>query len=368
MVANKTILLLAPIEGNGGIVSWAKNYLANYDNNKFNLHIVGVSKRRSKIKEATFFRRVFDGFLDMCSAYRDVMITIKKMNVEILHTTTSGSLGTLRDYLIGRLCKRKGIKTIMHCHYGCISDDYTKNTPLGWLLRLTIRQYNQIWVLDSKSEKFLKANIGNKVQIHIAPNFIDIPKECNTSPKKYNRVAFVGNLIPSKGLYETVEAIASMNNNTTLFIAGPGPDDVVNNIKEIAGDKLGKNICVLGSLPNSQAVELIKSVDIISLPSYYPWEAFPISILEAMSFGKMVISTNRAAIPDMLTSVDGSLCGMLVEERSVDDVRDAIIWCQEHCEEADMMCQKAYEKVCTFYSTDIILQKYSELYRLLLSI
>lgn len=368
MVAKKTILLLAPIEGNGGIVSWAKNYLANYNNNEFRLLNVGVSKRRSKIKEATFLRRTVDGLLDMYSAYKDVKNTIKKEDIKILHTTTSGSLGTLRDYLIGRLCKRKGIKTIMHCHYGCISEDYTKKTALGWLLRRTIRLYNQVWVLDSKSEKFLKASIGNKVQIYIAPNFIDIPKEGSTSTKKYNRVAFVGNLIPSKGLYETVEAVASMNNNTTLFIAGPGPDNVINKIKEIAGEKLGKNICVLGSLPNSQAVDLIKSVDIISLPSYYPWEAFPISILEAMSCGKMVISTNRAAIPDMLTSVDGSLCGMLVKEGSVDDVRDAIIWCQEHCEDADKMCQKAYEKVCNFYTTDVVFQKYTELYRLLLSI
>ena len=34
---------------------------------------------------------------------------------------------------------------------------------------------------------------------------------------------------------------------------------------------------------------MIKSMDIIALPTYYPSEAFPISILEAMSYGKMVM-------------------------------------------------------------------------------
>lgn len=363
MAKKKNILFLAPTEGNGGIVSWANNYLSNYDNKEFRLLNVGVSKRRSKIKEATFLRRTVDGLLDMYSAYKDVKNTIKKEDIKILHTTTSGSLGTLRDYFIGRLCKRKGIKTIMHCHYGCISSDYIKKNPLGWLLRRTIRLYNQVWVLDSKSEKFLKENIGNKVQVNIAPNFIDSPKECNISPKEYKKVAFLGNLIPSKGLYETVEAIASMNNDTTLFIAGPGADDVINKIKDISGEKLGKNIHLLGCLPNDKAVELINSVDIISLPSYYIWEAFPISILEAMSRGKIVISTNRAAIPDMLTAIDGGKCGILVEEKSADSVKEAIIWCQSNTDAADKLCQKAYEKVYSCYSTKMVFEKYTDLYK-----
>lgn len=364
MVANKTVLLLAPIDGNGGILSWTKNYINKFRSDIFEIRHIGVSKRRSKIKEATFFRRVFDGLLDMYYAYKDVKHIIEKENIDILHATTSGSLGTLRDYFIGRLCKRKGVKTIMHCHYGCISSDYVKKNPLGWLLRRTIKLYNQVWVLDSKSEKFLKENIGNKIQVHIAPNFIDSPSECNISPKEYKKVAFVGNLIPSKGLYETVEAVALIGNDTSLFIAGPGTDDVINKIKEIAGKKLGKNIHLLGCLPNDKAVELINSVDIVSLPSYYIWEAFPISILEAMSCGKIVISTNRAAIPDMLTAIDGSKCGILVDEQSTDAVKEAIKWCQTHMEEADLICQKAYEKVCKCYSTDIVFKRYTELYKM----
>ena len=57
----KNVLFLAPTEGNGGIVSWAKNYLTNYDNKEFRLINVGVSKRRAKIKEPSFFRRILDG-------------------------------------------------------------------------------------------------------------------------------------------------------------------------------------------------------------------------------------------------------------------------------------------------------------------
>jgi len=100
----------------------------------------------------------------------------------------------------------------------------------------------------------------------------------------------------------------------------------------------------------------------IALPTYFPSEAFPISIIEAMSRGKMVISCPRAAIKDMLTAVDGTPCGILVREKSVDDIVDAIKWCQENTEEADKMCKKAYEKVYTCYRTEVIYKLYKSLY------
>ena len=104
----------------------------------------------------------------------------------------------------------------------------------------------------------------------------------------------------------------------------------------------------------------------ICLASYYPWEAFPISIIEAMSYGKFIIASRRAAIPDMLTDLDGNCCGYFVREQSADDIAKAIIWCQTHPEEADALCAKAYEKVKTCYRTDVIYSLYRELYRKLI--
>jgi glycosyltransferase involved in cell wall biosynthesis len=115
-------------------------------------------------------------------------------------------------------------------------------------------------------------------------------------------------------------------------------------------------------MPNDEAVKILETIDILALPTYYPWEAFPISILEAMSRGKMVISTDRAAIPDILTDLDGNKCGCIVGERSPEQIYNAIKWCQNHKEEADTMCRKAYEKVKNSYDTAIIYRLYKDLY------
>ena len=104
-------------------------------------------------------------------------------------------------------------------------------------------------------------------------------------------------------------------------------------------------------------------VDIVALPTYYHSEAFPISIIEAMSLSKLLISCNQAAVPDMLTSLDGSPCGLLVEKKSSDAIVDAINWCQTHKEEADTMCKKAYEKVFACYRKEVVYELYKTHYK-----
>lgn len=106
----------------------------------------------------------------------------------------------------------------------------------------------------------------------------------------------------------------------------------------------------------------IEQIDIIALPTYYDCEAFPISILEAMSRAKLVISCDRGAIVDILTAIDGSNCGLIVKAQSPDDIAEKIVWCQQNRSEADLLCKKAYEKVYNMYRTEKVLGIYKDCY------
>lgn len=57
---------------------------------------------------------------------------------------------------------------------------------------------------------------------------------------------------------------------------------------------------------------------------------------------------------------------MLVREKSVEDIADAIRYCVEHPKEADIMSQKAYEKVFFSYRKEIVYDIYRDNYRNLL--
>jgi glycosyltransferase involved in cell wall biosynthesis len=58
------------------------------------------------------------------------------------------------------------------------------------------------------------------------------------------------------------------------------------------------------------------------LPSYYPVEAQPVSIIEAMNAGNAIISTLHASIPEY---VDDKKLGLLVEKRNTQQLANAII-------------------------------------------
>lgn len=356
------IIGLFPLTGNGGIASWTKKFINTFPDEAHSFTFVNISPSiaRSGGLTENFLFRTFSGFSAMFRILRELKEVLKREKYDILHTTTSGNIGSFRDYQVAKLCKQYGVKTIMHCRYGCITEDILSNSYIGKLLRKSMNEFDQIWVLDSRSYNTLKNIDTLKNKVYLTPNSIDVTEDVNTAPKEYKRVAFIGNLYPTKGLYELVNACT--RTDVRLDIIGPGSNEVVENIKKIASDKLGKSIFIHGRLPNTEAVKFMHDVDIVALPTYYPWEAFPISIIEAMSLSKMVISCPRAAVKDMLTDLTGNPCGILVEPKSVDAIVDAINWCQTHKEEADVMCQKAYEKVNTCYRKEVVYDLYRSLY------
>lgn len=358
----KNIILLTPLSGNGGIASWSRKYIKTFQQDDFRIIPIDRSVKGRSFDDNRIWSRFYAGIKEMLEIKTKVKNEIKRQKIDIFHTTTSGSLGTFRDYLMARICKKHNIPSIMHCRYGCIPEDLQK--PLyGWFLRKTMRQYSQIWVLDKRSINALKAIKGLEHKVFLTPNSIEVTKGLSLEPKTYKHVAFIGNLVPTKGLYELVEAVAKLNKDRVrLSIVGKGSDEVVAKTRELAGGKIDKTICLLGQIPNEEVIEFLRTVDIVALPTYYPWEAFPISILEAMSQGKMVISTKRAAIEDILTSNDGTPCGCFVKEQSVDDIVNAINWCVDNPILADDMCRKAYEKVYNCYRMEVVYDLYGKLY------
>lgn len=365
------VLLLCPYAKNrqgraGGIGSWARKFIATFPDEEFELLPVNLAPELFFVNFKRWDREK-QGIKTMLRLYRDIKATFREHpDIRLMHTTTSGGMGCVRDYMALKMCKRHGVGCIMHCRFGTIMEFYEKKNLFSWLFRKNMQLYDQVWVLDRRSEAFLNSQPKLKNKIFLTPNSIDVPTEITILPKSYKKIGFVGNLFETKGVLDLTKAVSTMNNDVELFIAGTGSEDVKERIKTIAGKNLGNRIKLLGILPNDEAVRLIEQLDIIALPTYYKGEAFPISILEAMSRGKLVISCHRAAIPDMLTALDGTTCGVLVPERSPEALFEAIMWCQTHKKKADEMCKKAYEKVWQCYRKEVVYDIYRLNYRKLL--
>ena len=357
------VLLIAPIAGNGGIRSWANRFEKAFPEKYPNVSVVRISgtDRRVTNPDVGKIRGALNGILDLVEVCKTVRRLFKSGEFDILHATTSGRNGSLRDFLLGRIARRYKVKSIMHCRYGCIPQVYPTNSFEGYMTRKAMDTMDNVWVLDSPAFKFLNTKPSLKEKIRLTPNSIRVGVLKEISPKHYKSVGFVGNVIVTKGVYELTQAVISTP-ETTLDFIGPIEDVVLTRIKEIAGVEYGSRVKVHGKLPNDEAVKIMERFDIVSLPTYFPGEAFPISILEAMSKGKLVISCPRAAIPDMLTATDGSRCGLLVSEKSASEISDAIRWAQMNTEDADAMCKKAYQKVHDCYREEVVYALYMQLY------
>lgn len=356
------ILLLRPMYGNGGIKSWADKYVQTFPNAEFN--IVSVSSViKAKSADASVIRRFFVGICELLVILIRVIRVVKRSKIEIFHATTSGSYGSLRDYVVGYICKKQGVKTILHCHYGCMVKYLTEGGIKRRLLMRSLKQYDQIWVLDRTTYNYLNENVPiAKGRVYITPNSINVDKIDKIPPKSYCDYAFIANVLPTKGIFELLQAFTSIDDNELkLHIVGPSSETILKSLNEYTAKD--SRIKYYGRVDNNTAIQYLKGVDALVLPTYFPGEAFPISILEAMSFGKFVISTPRAAIRDMLTSEDGEACGYLVNEQSVSDIVDAIKWCRTNPHLADDMCERAYAKVYNSYRMDVVYDLYRNLYR-----
>ena len=356
------ILGLFPLTGNGGIASWTKKFIESFPDDEFHFQYVNVSSNMYLGFNNTLARYIV-GFYGMVKVLWQIRKAVNNNHFDILHTTTSGNIGHIRDYFVARLSHRYGIKCIMHCRYGCIPDDIQSNGFIGRIIKKAMSEFDQIWVLDQKSYFAICSYPNLKEKVYLTPNSIDVKEKLDSKSKMYNTIAFCGNVYPTKGVLELVRG--AIQTEVNLHIIGPASDEMIKEIRQIAGPKIDNKVFLHGRLPNKDAVEYLKNVDIIALPTYYKSEAFPISIIEAMSLSKLVISCDRAAIPDMLTSLDGTMCGILVEPRSSEAIKNAIEWCQNHKEEADIMCMKAYEKVFTSYRKEVVYNVYRKNYRLL---
>jgi glycosyltransferase involved in cell wall biosynthesis len=66
---------------------------------------------------------------------------------------------------------------------------------------------------------------------------------------------------------------------------------------------------------------MLRDADIFAFPTFYPNEAFPLVLLEAMAAGLPVISTTVGGIPDMV--IDGET-GLLVPPGEVSSLASAL--------------------------------------------
>jgi glycosyltransferase involved in cell wall biosynthesis len=116
-----------------------------------------------------------------------------------------------------------------------------------------------------------------------------------------------------------MENIVKQYPKVGLLIVGKGK--LKPKLMEIVKNKnLEKNIIFPGFIPEKELSNLYSSADIFVLPSL--WEVLPISLLEALSCGSALISSDASGNPEI---VDDGKNGFVIPRRDIKTLQDRII-------------------------------------------
>ena len=280
---------------------------------------------------------------------------------------------TLHDYKVicpnyklmhhGRICEDCRGNGYYHavlnrCHKDSLAASaiYGLETYFNFLFN---KYRGNVWRFISPS-RFLKDKLiefgwpGDRIE-HI-PNFMPVGDfEPSYAPGEY--FLYIGRLSTEKGIETLIKAFSHLENaGARLKIAGEGP--LGGQLKQKAASD--SRIVFCGYLSGASLEETTRKALAVVVPSEW-YENAPLSVLEAMAYGKPVIGARIGGIPEMIE--DGS-SGFLYEPGDAGALTRAM--CKISGMEAaavEAMGRRARRKVEEEYNADLHYQRLAALYR-----
>ena len=288
--------------------------------------IVNLSK--SSLKNGfNSLKRVFDIFYVLVEVWKK-----RKKNDIIYLSLAESFFGNLRDLFVYVICYKIRHKIFIHMLGGA----GMKKILEGKGVQKKINKFfiNDIaGVIVEGSVNFeVFSKVISKKKIHIVPNFAedflfvnDEELKAKFSDKQSIQILYLSNLIPGKGYDELADAYieleeASKKQVNIVFVGGFESQESENGF--LAKIKTHNGLNYIGKfIDGEKKRELYCQSQVFCLPTYYPFEGQPISILEAYATGCVVITSNHSGIPFIFADKKN---GFMVEKKSVLSIKKAI--------------------------------------------
>ncbi|MGG3625219.1 glycosyltransferase family 4 protein [Bacillus gobiensis] len=313
------------------------------------------------------------------------LIQICKSKAELFYFTISQTKGgNIRDLLILKLLSLRNKKCLIHLHGGYYRHLIDNDLP-DWQRRLNYKAIKCLAgvIVLGPSLKYTFQGMIDEEKIFVVPNCVDDEflisddefkeKITTIEQKEVLHVLYLSNFIRSKGYPEVLEMAKLEKEQVTsgaekrlhFDFAGKFFEDSDREFFEsyIKENELQEFITYHGIVGGQQKKDLLKQCDIFMLLTKYPNEGQPISILEAMGNGMVIVTTNHAGIPDI---VEDSVNGIVLSPNKIciNDLLNKIISTfQDH--DATKIIINNRKCVVIKYHQTCYLSKMGEIYKLI---
>lgn len=261
------------------------------------------------------FKKYFLSVMLLCK----VLFKLLKFRPEIVYyTVSSGGAAFYRDLIVCSFikiyCRCKSSELYYHYHTNGVNAFIKKSKLKRALTKYFISNVNLILLSESLSKVF--KIIGGYRSLQYLPNSVqdslslDIPELLKNKRNATIKVLYLSNMIKEKGYFTVLMGANSIKERGVEFhFAGAWKsiDDEKEFKSYVVKNQLEKKVFYHGFVSGTKKEELLKKSHIFAFPTRYENEAFPLSILEALSYGLPVISTEQGAIKDIICPKSGIL-------------------------------------------------------------
>lgn len=320
------VLLISPYSGVvGGISMWTNNILSYMDGvSDAEVELCDFSRRISGQMIKNPVKKAFCALKDYYRLTKMARRQVCSFDGDVVHICSSASFLLIKDIAILKEAKKRGLKSFIHFHFGRIPQLAVRRNWEWKLLCKAISLADRAIVMDRFSYEILLQNGFNNVDLLPNPIGNDVKEIIIDSEKiqrEPRRLLFAGHCIPTKGVFELVEACDKIS-NIKLRMIGAVSDEMRHKLREKAGEN-DEWLEIVGQVTHEQTINEMKACDVFILPTYT--EGFPNVILEGMACGCPIIASAVGAIPEMLENENGMHFGVLIEPKNVESIKTAVL-------------------------------------------
>lgn len=302
-----------PITGVSFANETIRSYLARQDQSVrvVNTHVYGgVSNAhgRFSIRKALSFLGVYSG-------------VFKTFTADVLYLTPGQTFWGIVKYApFILLTVVLGKPYVIHLHGNYMGKEYSQLTGVKKrIFRFLVGKASAgIALSESLRANFDGLLPGNRV--FSVPNFVEerfMEQACQDKVKTELRCLYFSNLMKEKGCLDFLRALEILKEKGAPFsavVAGGYEEESRAEVSELL-EKLKPEVDYVGVLKGKAKIDAFRNTNVFVLPTYYPMEGQPISILEAMAAGSVIITTRHAGIPDILDESNALFVEAMAPER-----------------------------------------------------
>ena len=306
----------------------------------YNCKIVNVMRRRASPPSRLSLARSFELFIAI-SKFIAALSSGKYRRVYII--ISQSWAGFIRDMLMIWVARLLRCTVIVQLRGGNYDGFYRSQSALRQrCIRWTLGRVHQIIALSEQMRDMYSFDSQLKDRVvavaNSPPNLLrGTPRNWEERANRPVRLLFLSNLMQSKGYYDVLEAAAILRHaplQFELLFAGRFLQSIDDETmmppalaeaifrQRIKAKGLEDVVRYLGPVAGKRKWRQLQTSDFFLLPTNYRHEGQPISIIEAMAHGCVVIATKFRSIPEMV--LDGET-GVLVDYGQPEQIAEAVL-------------------------------------------